>query len=268
MIDLHNHILPGLDDGADNWSESIDMARVAFADGITGIVCTPHWVPGKYDNQRAQIIARVEEFKNHLAEHEIALNIYPGAELRLDITLPGKIASGELMTINDTGIYALIELPEESIPDHLEDFLWNLALKNIKPIISHVERHPLLRENPERLLKWVEMGVLTQLTAASVLEKFTPEIRDFSRTLLEHHLVHILVTDSHGLRLRSPKLSEGYEAVKNIIGEEAARRMVYDLPQDILDGKEVFTDDPLPFKKKKWFNFSAISLLKKVSIFK
>jgi protein-tyrosine phosphatase len=239
------------------------MARMALADGITGIACTPHWIPGRYNNQRAQIITAVEDFRKQLADHEIALNIYPGAELRLDITLPEKIASGELMTINDTGIYALIELPDESIPDHLEDFLWKLALKNIKPIISHVERHPLLHENPERLLKWVEMGVLTQLTAASVLEKFTPEIRDFSLMLLEHRLVHILVTDSHGLHLRSPKLFEGYEAVKNIIGEEAARKMVYDLPQNIIDGKEVFTDDPVPLKKKKRFDFSIASFFKR-----
>lgn len=264
MIDLHNHILPGLDDGADTWQKSMDMAKLASADGITGIVCTPHWVPGKYDNQRARIIEAVEDLKKHIAEQKIALKIYSGAELRLDITLPEKIASGELITINDTGIYALIELPEESIPDNLEDFLWHLALKNIKPIISHVERHPLLHKSPKRLFKWVEMGVLTQLTAASVLDKFSVEIRDFSLMLLEHRLVHILVTDSHGLHLRSPKLSEGYEAVKNIIGEEAARRMVYDLPQAIIDGKEVFADDPVPLKKKKWFDFFLPSLLKRI----
>lgn len=262
MIDLHNHILPGLDDGADSWDKSIAMAKVAVEDGITDIVCTPHWVPGKYNNQRTDILAATEELKKHLAEQKIPLNIYPGAELRLDISLPEKIASGDLITMNDTGVYALIELPEESIPDHLEDFLWHLALKNIKPIISHVERYPVLHKNPERLLRWVEMGVLTQITAASVQEKFSAEIRDFSWMLLEHRLVHILVTDSHGLHLRSPRLSAGYEVVKNIIGEESARRMVYDLPKEIIDGKEVFTDDPLPFKKKKWFDFSFSSLLK------
>jgi protein-tyrosine phosphatase len=148
MIDLHNHILPGLDDGADNWPKSIAMARIAYEDGITGIVCTPHWIPGKYENKRADIITVVEEFKKHLVEQEIPLSIYPGAELRLDIRLTEKIASGELMTVNNNGIYVLIELPEESIPDNLEDFLWHLALKNIKPIISHVERYPLLHKNP------------------------------------------------------------------------------------------------------------------------
>jgi protein-tyrosine phosphatase len=99
------------------------------------------------------------------------------------------------------------------------------------------------------------MGILTQLTAASILEQFTPEIRDFALMLLEHRLVHLLVTDSHGLHVRSPKLFEGYEVVKNIIGEEAARKMVYDLPKDIIDGKEVFTDDPVPLKKKSFFSF-------------
>lgn len=254
MIDLHNHILPELDDGADSWEKSIAMAGVACEDGITDIVCTPHWVPGKYDNQKAQILAATAEFKERLACEKIPLNIYPGAELRLDISLPEKIAAGELITMNDTGVYALIELPEESIPDNLEDFLWRLALKNIKPIISHVERYPLLHKNPERLLRWVEMGVLTQITAASVQEKFSAEIRDFSLMLIEHRLAHILVTDSHGLHLRSPKLQAGYEVVKNIVGERAARSMVYDVPKDVIDGKEVFTDDPIPFKKKSFFS--------------
>ncbi len=262
MIDLHNHILPGLDDGADSWPKSIAMARMACEDGITDIVCTPHWVPGKYNNQREQILAATDAFKKHLAHEKIPLNIYPRGDPRLDVALPEKIASGELMTMNDTGVYALIELPEESLPDSLEDFLWHLALKNIKPIISHVERHPLLHKNPQRLLRWVEMGVLTQITAASVQEKFSAEIRDFSLMLLEHRLVHILVTDSHGLHLRAPKLQAGFDIVKNIVGEESARRMVYDLPKDIIDGREVFTDDPLPFKKKKWFDFSFSSFLK------
>jgi protein-tyrosine phosphatase len=255
MIDLHNHILPGLDDGADSWVKSIAMARVASEDGITDIICTPHWVPGIYENKRADIIAKVDEFSKLLAAERIALKLYPGAELRLDIDLVAKIRSGELMTINDSGIYALIELPEESIPDNLEDFLWHLALKNIKPIISHVERYTALHKNPERLLKLVEMGALTQITAASVLEKFTSGIRDFAIMLLEHRLVHMLVTDSHGLHLRSPKLSEGYEVVKKLMGEKVARQLVYDIPKKIIDGKDVSTDDPIPFRKKSFFDF-------------
>lgn len=257
MIDLHSHMLPGLDDGADNWQKSIAMARIACEDGITGIVCTPHWIPGRYENTKTEIIARLTEFKQRLAEAEnkISLDLYPGAELRLDVNLPEKISSGELSTINDNGVYVLIELPEESLPDNLEDFLWHLALKKIKPILSHVERHPLLHRNPERLVKMVEMGVLTQITAASVLEEFTPRIRNFAIELLEHRLAHMLVTDSHGLRVRTPRLFEGYEAVKKIVGKEAADRMVFDIPNDIIAGKEIFLDDPIPFKKKSFFSF-------------
>jgi len=255
MIDMHNHILPGLDDGAEDWEKSMAMAKSAAEDGIAGIVCTPHWVPGKYENKKNEIFAATAELKRQLAEKDINLKIYPGTELRLDISIPEKVKAGELMTINDNGVYVLIELPEESIPDSLEDFFWHLALKNIKPILSHVERHPLLRKNPERLCRLVEMGILTQITAASVLERFTPQIRDFAVELLEHRLAHMLVTDSHGMHVRTPKLSAGYEAVKNLIGKNAADRMVYDVPRDVIAGKEIFTDDPLPFKKKSWFHF-------------
>jgi protein-tyrosine phosphatase len=260
MIDLHNHILPGLDDGADTWQKSIAMARVASADGITDIVCTPHWISGKYENKKADILSRVDEFRRLIAKQEIALNIYPGAELHFDLTLPERIKAGEVMTINDTGSYALIELPEESIPDNLEDFLWRLELKDIQPIISHVERHPLLYKNPEYLFHWVEMGVLTQITAASVLTNSTPKIRDFAFRLLEHNLAHMLVTDSHGLHVRRPMLYEGYEAVKNIIGEKSARLMVYDIPQNIIGGKDVVINDPVPFRKRSFFDFFHIRL--------
>lgn len=259
MIDMHNHMLPGLDDGATDWEKSMAMAGIAFEDGIRGIVCTPHWVPGKYENKRNEILAAVAELKKHLAEKEIGLEIYPGAELRLDIRIPEKVKAGELMTVNDSGAYVLVELPEESIPENLEDFFWHLALKNIKPILSHVERHPLLQKNPERLFRLVEMGIVTQITAASLLEGFTPQIRDFAFELLEHRLAHILVTDCHGMHVRNPKLSEGYEVVKNLMGKVTADKMVYDVPRAIIAGKEIFTDDPIPFKKRKWFDFSRRS---------
>ena len=257
MIDLHNHILPGIDDGADSWDTSLAMAKTACADGISAIACTPHWIPGKYENSKADIAAKVDEFNKILNTQGIALKAYPGAELRLDRSIIEKIKSGELMTING-GPYALIELPDDSLPDNFEDFLWQMALQNIKPVISHVERHPYLYQHPERIFKWVEMGVLNQVTSASLLGKFSPELRDFAVMLLEHRLVHILVSDSHGLRVRMPILSEGYDFVRRTVGKETADKMVYDIPRDIIAGKEILTDDPVPFKKKKWFDFCSL----------
>lgn len=246
MIDIHNHILPGIDDGATDWEQSIAMAHVAVEDGITDIVCTPHWVLGKYENTRGTVLTLLDELKKRLSDNGIALRLHPGMELRLDSSLISRIQEGEILTINDRKAYALIELPEEALPRNLEDFFWQLQLQNIKPIIGHVERNPVLRQDPIRLYRWAEMGIITQVTAASLLEEFSPEIRDFAIQIVEHRMVHVLVTDAHGLRMRTPKLSDAYKVVENILGPDGAREMTCDLPGRILMGEPVLTAEPIP----------------------
>jgi len=250
LIDIHNHILPGLDDGASGWEQSLAMARVAVEDGITEIVCTPHWVPGKYENTRALILERFSEFTTLLAEHNIPLAAYPGAELRLDASLPQRIRAGELLTLNDGGSYILVELPEEALPRNIEDFFWQLQLQNFKPVISHVERNSALRQDPARLCRWVETGILTQITAASILAEFSTDIRDFAIQLLEHRMVHMVVTDSHGLRMRIPQLSGACKVVEEILGADIAHEMTHEIPKLIIEGKSVTTADPVPLRKE------------------
>ena len=250
MIDLHNHILPGLDDGASSWEQSLAMARVAAEDGISEIVCTPHWVPGKYENTRTAVLERFSEFKTLLYEHNIPLTVYPGAELRLDANLPEKISKKELLTINDGSPYVLIELPEEALPDNLEDFFWQLQLRNYKPIISHVERNAALIKDPMRLFRWVEMGILTQITAASISSGFSKDVYDFAVRLLSHRMVHMVVTDSHGLRMRSPQLSGARKALEDLLGADIAHKMTHEIPELIIQGKPVLTADPIPFRKE------------------
>jgi protein-tyrosine phosphatase len=250
MIDLHNHILPDLDDGSSDWEKTMTMARLAVEDGIKAIVCTPHWVPGKYENTRSVILEKVGEMREKLMENNIPLAIYPGAELRLDISLSQMIRTKELLTINDNGAYALIELPEEALPDQLEDFFFNLRLHNIKPILSHVERNSALHKDPMRLYRWVEAGVLTQVTSASLLEEFSKDIRDFSILLLEHRLVHVLATDAHGLRSRTPRLSEGRKIVEELMGDTVAQKLTFDTPKQIIEGKSMSTEEPVPFRER------------------
>ena len=124
MLDLHNHSLPGLDDGASDWEESLKMARMALEDGIKGIVCTPHYVPEAFENKRPRVMEVLDEFRRRLREENILLDIFPGAELRLDTDMPQRIISKELLSINDTGTFALIELPADTMLQNMEDFLW------------------------------------------------------------------------------------------------------------------------------------------------
>lgn len=256
MIDLHSHILPDLDDGADSWEKTLAMAGVALEDGISDVLCTPHWVPGKHDNTRAVVLDRIAQARSRLSAAGMDLRLHPGTELRLDISLPARLKAGELLTVNDGGVYALIELPESSLPDSLDTFFWELEMNGFRPILSHVERNAVLRREPERLFRWVEMGYLTQMTAVSVLEDAVPEVHEFSITLLEHRLIHMLVSDSHGLGMRKPQLSQGMEAVRTLVGDRTARDLVEGTPARILRGEAVYPPDPIPLKRKKKTFFS------------
>ncbi len=246
MIDMHSHILPGLDDGAADWDEALAMARVAVEDGITEMVCTPHWVLGKYENDRETVLRRFAEFEERLAAEKIPLKIHSGTELRIDTSIPGRLKDGRLLSLNNGSGYVLLELPDEAMPENLHDFFWNLQINGYRPILSHVERNPYFRENPDRLLHWVENGILTQITAASLLEGFAEEIREFALSLVEHRLVHMLVTDTHSLRMRKPQLSGARRVIEDLVGPEAATRMVCDTPQRILKGEHIPVIDPLP----------------------
>jgi protein-tyrosine phosphatase len=248
MFDLHNHCLPGVDDGSRDWDESLAMARIAVADGIEGVVCTPHWVRGSYDNNRDSTLAIVAVFKEKLKEYEIPLKVYPGAEIRLEYDLLPEIESGRILTLNDTGRVVLIELPPEIVPRNLENMLWNLQVQNLTPIISHPERNPALQRDPMRLYRLTEMGILTQVTAASLLGSFGETVRKFTISLLEHRMAHIIATDAHGLGVRSPRLSAAYEKAAKIVGEETASQMVREIPWQVIQGEPVSAPDPVPLE--------------------
>ena len=258
MIDMHSHILPGLDDGAGDWEQAVAMARAAVADGIAEMVCTPHWVLGKYENSREKILPCFAEFKARLAHEKVPLKIHPGAELRIDATLLNRLKSGEVLTIGNSG-YVLLELPDDGLPSDLHQFFWELQVNGYRPILSHVERNPFIRENPGRLVDWVERGALTQITAASIQTGFASEIREFAVFLVQHRLAHMLVTDTHGLRMRRPELSGARAIVESLVGSEAATRMVRGIPELILRGEPVTVEDPLPVTapkpKKRFWSF-------------
>jgi len=255
MIDMHSHILPGLDDGPSDMDHAIAMARVAVKDGITEMVCTPHWVLGKYDNNREAILNLLAELRIRLDWEKIPLRVHPGAELRIDVSIPTRLKAGELITLNDGSGYVLLELPDEALPNNLHEFFWTLQINGYRPILSHVERNPFLREHPRHLLHWVENGILAQVTAASLLAGFSTEINEFALLLVKHRLVHMLVTDTHSLRMRKPELSAAYRVIEEVAGPETAKRMVLDTPQHILRGEAVPVIDPIPFATQKKVHF-------------
>lgn len=239
MIDLHTHILPGLDDGASDVAEALAMAAQALEDGIEAVVATPHWYPGLYDNGRERVLAALQRFQQSLSHAGIPLGVYAGAEWHLDPSLPEAIRQGKVLTLNDGNRYALIELPATFIPPHAEDLLFRIRSEGVRPILAHPERCAPVARKLEILRHWVHSGVLVQITAASLSGRFGRELRRLCERLVREGLVHLIASDSHGVHDRPPRLREAREAAARIVGEEAARAMVEEVPRRILAGEEV-----------------------------
>lgn len=250
MIDLHCHILPGIDDGPELLDESIEMCRIAVNDGISKAACTPHHVVGKYNNNREKIIRCVKKLQTSLNSEHIPLTLCPGCEIRLDLDLVENIKAGELLTMNDSGRYITLELPNEALPRNIEEIISSLIFAGIISVIAHPEKNHAIQNDPEIIYRLVELGALTQLTASSLTGRLGSRIEKFSVFLLEHRLVHMLVTDAHASRRRRPVLSEGLKRLKEIVGEKSAMEMVKTIPEKILNGEDINVEYPIPFKEK------------------
>lgn len=252
MIDLHNHLLPGIDDGARKLEETLEFLRIAARDGIRTITATPHMKQGVYDNTRQDILDRVnlvrEAQKGDEAE---AITLLPGAEVYFTADLKDRAREGNLMTVGDGGRYLLLELPYQQIPLRVDDTIFQLRLLGITPLMAHPERVAYYVEDIERVAASVRLGALTQVTGASITGRFGAKVRDFSLRLLERNLVHVLASDSHDVRYRPPVLSEAVKAAAEVVGEAAARRMVEDNPRAILEGREIDTTEPVPLRPRR-----------------
>ena len=248
MIDLHNHLLPAIDDGSKGMEETIDFLRIAARDGVRVITATPHMKPGVYDNDRAAIldsVARVRAAAQGDAEAG-KVELLPGAEVYFTADVVDRARRGELMTIGDRGRYVLLELPYQQVPIHVDETIFQLRLNGLTPLMAHPERVAYYLEDFDRVAASVRLGALTQVTGASVTGRFGSKAREFAQRMLEKSLVHVLSSDAHDVRHRPPSLSEAVRAAGRLVGSEQARRLVEDNPRAILEGREVETREEPP----------------------
>jgi len=250
VIDIHCHILPGLDDGAMDPEQSLEMARIAVLDGISGIVCTPHLSTVFSENNRKVIVDAVQALRSRLTDEKIELEIYPGCEHAIDRNVPREIEAGELLTINDTGKFALIEMPLEIIPPHMMNLFWMMQVKGVTPILAHPERNYQLAKKLPILSEWIEAGVLVQITGDSLTGHYGKRALDFSMKLLKERMVHFVGSDAHNTDRRRPVLSEARAIVQSIIGAEGAQSIFDRNPTEIINGKFPNPIPPIHHEKK------------------
>lgn len=229
MIDIHCHILPGIDDGSPAMGESIAMAEVAAADGITRIVATPHI---REEMLPLEFIARkVEELNQELRQREIPVEILAGGDV--DILLdPGAVRG---YGVNGTA-YMLVEFPHEYLPSMSGQLLFGYAVRGITPIITHPERNGSVIANPDKVRAFVDAGSLVQVTADSLAGTFGVEIKDCACHLVREGLVHIIASDAHSSTYRAPILSHGLRVAEGLLGAEAAGMLVKANPEAVVQG--------------------------------
>jgi protein-tyrosine phosphatase len=250
MIDIHCHILPGIDDGSQNMEDTIEMARAAVDEGIHTIIATPHHKNSKYENPKELIIPQVDAVNQVLMNEGIDLKILPGQEVRLYGELIEGIEKNEILNLNHTQ-YLFIEFPSNHVPRYAETLLFDLQLQEITPIIVHPERNQEIIERPEVLYNLVKKGALTQVTASSVSGHFGKKIKNFSFELIEANLTHFIASDAHNVTSRGFKMAETIDIIQSKYGID----LVYFFQENaelLVQGKHVYQDTPEPIKKKKF----------------
>ncbi|MFC5532212.1 tyrosine-protein phosphatase [Cohnella yongneupensis] len=219
MIDIHTHILPGLDDGADSMTTALAMARAAAAEGITDIIATPHHANGRYTNPASDVQNALWDFQSRLHTEGIPVTLHAGQEVRVHDGLLEAWTKGELLTLAGSS-YLLIELPGPDIPQEIRDWVRGLVASGIRPIIAHPERNRVIRENPRLLADLIALGARAQVTTHSLLGDFGEHVKKAAWALCRAGLIHIVSSDAHHVERRAFSLSQAYRAIASRLGPE------------------------------------------------
>jgi protein-tyrosine phosphatase len=237
MVDIHCHILYGLDDGPSSLEIALEMAEIAASEGVTHIVATPHandrypFVPELIQLRRDEIQARMGG----------RLILATGCDFHLSFeNLQDIRQQPQKYSLNQKN-YLLVEFADFAIPPSMDQMLHQLQLAGLQPIITHPERNPLIRAQADRLLRWLRRGCYAQVTALSFLGRFGPAAKQAAEAWLDQDAVHFVASDAHNTTSRPPRLREAFEMVARQKGEDVAQALFVDNPRAVFDGK------PLPY---------------------
>ena len=249
MIDIHSHILPNVDDGAQTEQESIAMAKAAAKEGITKIVATPHHKNRTYDNYKSEIKYQVSVLNDLLSAHQLSLTVLPGQEVRIFGEILEDYENGEILTVNETK-YILVEFPSDSVPQYAQKLFYDMQLQGLVPVIVHPERNRELLQHPETMYELILNGALSQVTAASLIGKFGKQIAQYSEELVDANLTHFIASDAHNTTTRPFHLKEAYEHVRKEFGVETYFQLLEN-SELLIDNMNVNRMEPIIPKKRR-----------------
>lgn len=235
MIDIHCHLLPEVDDGPKSWDTAVEMCRMAAADGITHSVATPH-ANDRYVYDRGYLGGLLDQLRERVGAW---LELSLGCDFHLSYdNLERVLEHPRTYTIGDTN-YLLVELSNFSVPIQISNCFTRLADRGIIPILTHPERNPILQQSPQRVLEWVEQGCLVQVTASALTGSWGERPEIVARWLLDRAAVHVLSSDAHDSKRRTPVLSAARKVAEQVSGTEYAEALVIGNPGAIVAGKPI-----------------------------
>ena len=250
MIDIHSHILPGLDDGSQSLEDSVAMLRQAAASGTTDIVASPH-ANQKYKFDPLVVESRIGELQAAVGDSP---QIHYGCDFHLTMeNIDDALRSPGKYSIDHRG-YLLVEFSDFLIPKSTDEIFARMMQVGMRPVVTHPERNQLLQTRMAELESWVAQGAHVQVTAQSLLGRFGKTARKCAHELMERGLVHFLASDAHDTKWRTTQLDEAFRYVEGRFGPEAALRLLEENPRAVLAGVAL-TPAPLPVKRKKWYSF-------------
>lgn len=235
MVDIHCHILPGLDDGPETIEMACEMAEMAIAEGVTHIIGTPH-SNDTHHFDPALVRSRRDELQ---ARFDGRLTLTTGCDFHMSFDNLQNIRTGATCYTLNQKNYLLVEFAQYSIPPSMDQALHELQLAGLRPIITHPERNPLLRAQQDRLFQWLRQGCYVQVTAGALQGKWGPAAQEAAERWLEGGAVHFCASDAHNVTSRPPKVKEAYDLLLKRSGEDLARALFVENPLAAFEGRDL-----------------------------
>ena len=220
LVDIHCHLLPGIDDGSKNMETSLKLAREAVEDGVTHALMTPHTLNGQYLNHKKDVIKLTEQCQKRLKDENIPLTVFPSQEVRLSGGLIQALDDDDILFCDEAGSYMLLEFPSEDVPHYSKNMIFELRKRGITPIIVHPERNNRILKEPTLLQDFIEQGCLVQITASSYMGTFGKEIEKLSKRFIEAGQCACFASDAHDLPNRQYQYSEALQKLDEEFGKE------------------------------------------------
>lgn len=239
FIDIHSHVLYGVDDGARDIEESLAIIETAWASGVKAIVATPHVIMERNDDLLNRVCNTFEILKERVVQQGIGIDLILGAEVFLEPELPVRVKRDKRLTINGMGRFVLVELPLFEIPIYTSSVFFGLLTQGITPIWAHPERCHAVIEDYERVCPFIGNGVMVQLNAGSLLGFYGRRVRSIAFTLLKKGLVHIMAGDVHNLNKGHFPMIEGFELVMKTLGRQRAIDITWSIPKLVINGSDI-----------------------------